>query len=112
MRVVIVAESVQAAESIRRGLRHAPSCQVLGFTNGRIPCGATVAEARPDVVVFDEMSDASTVLLRVGEARDAAPEAKLVLLSSNMDPDVLADASAAGIDAAIAKSAHPASVGM
>ena len=112
MRVLIIAETAQAAEGIRRGLRHAPSCQVLGYTNGRVPCDATVAQAGPDVVVMDEMSDRDAVLARVREARGAAPSAKLVMLATDMDSEWLARACGAGIDAAIGKSAHLASIGM
>jgi len=112
MRVLIIAESAQSAEAIRRGLRHAPSCRVLGFANSRLPCAATVAEAGPDVVVLDEMRDTSAILARIREARGASSTAKLVLLSTNMESDWLAEAAGAGIDAAIARSAHPASVGM
>jgi DNA-binding NarL/FixJ family response regulator len=112
MRVLIIAEGALAAEGIRRGLRHAPSCRVLGFANARIPCFATVSEARPDIVVIDETQDSAVATARVREARNAAPEAKLLLLSTSMDPVWLAEAAAAGIDAAIAKTAHLASVGM
>jgi DNA-binding NarL/FixJ family response regulator len=112
MRVLIIAEGALAAEGIRRGLRHAPSCRVLGFANARIPCFATVTESHPDVVVIDETQDSSVAIARIREARNAAPEAKLLLLSMSMDPAWLAEASAAGIDAAIAKSAQLASVGM
>jgi DNA-binding NarL/FixJ family response regulator len=112
MRALIIADNAQAAEAIRRGLRHAPSCRVLGFTNGALNCGATIAQARPDVVIVDELSDEKAVLARVREARESAPEAKIVLLSADMDAKRLGEASAAGIHAAIAKTAHLASVGM
>jgi DNA-binding NarL/FixJ family response regulator len=112
MRVLIIADSVVAAEAIRRGLRHAPSCHVLGFSNGAHSCGRSLAESRPDVVLIDEMTHPTAALARIREARALVPDAKLVLLSRDMDPARLAEASAAGIDAAIAKSAHLASVGM
>jgi DNA-binding NarL/FixJ family response regulator len=112
MRVLIIADSALAAEGIRRGLRHAPACQVLGFANGRVPCDATIAQVGPDVVVLDEMTDRDAVLSRIREARGAAPQCKLVLLSGDMDGEWLARAAGAGINAAIGKSAHLASVGM
>jgi DNA-binding NarL/FixJ family response regulator len=112
MRVLIIADNALAAEGIRRGLRHAPACRVLGFANGMHPCGATVAEARPDVVIVDEMRDGAAGLARIREARQALPEAKIVLLSVDMDQQRLAEAAAAGIHSAIAKTAHLASVGM
>jgi DNA-binding NarL/FixJ family response regulator len=112
MRVLIIADNALAAEGIRRSLRHAPSCRVLGYANARIPCAATVTEARPDVIVIDETQDTSVATARIREARGAAPDAKLLLLSVDMERTWLAEASNAGIDAAIAKTAHLASVGM
>jgi DNA-binding NarL/FixJ family response regulator len=112
MRVLIITDNAVAAEGIRRGLRHAPSCRVLGYANGRLSCTALVAETSPEVVVIDEMKDTATALARIRDARSAAPDAKLVLLSADMDPAWLGDAAAAGIDAAIAKTDHLASVGM
>src|SRR5215218_2230245 len=50
VRLLIVADNLLAAESIRRELRHAPAFAVLGYVDGRQPCAATVAEAAPDVV--------------------------------------------------------------
>jgi DNA-binding NarL/FixJ family response regulator len=58
------------------------------------------------------MFDRDMVLARVREVRGAAPSCKLVLLSGDMDGEWLARASGAGINAAIAKSAHLASIGM
>jgi DNA-binding NarL/FixJ family response regulator len=112
MRVLIITDNALAAEGIRRGLRHAPSCRVLGYTNGRVSCAATVAETNPDIVVIDEMKDTAAAIERIREARGAVPKAKLLLLSVDMDATWLAEASAAGIDAAIAKTGHLESVGM
>jgi DNA-binding NarL/FixJ family response regulator len=112
MRVLIIAENACVAEAIRRGLRHAPACRVLGFVNGAQPCGATVAQAGPAVVVVDDMRDKTAALARIREARAAAPDAKVVLLSLDMEPKWLSRAAAAGIDAAIAKTSSLASVGM
>jgi DNA-binding NarL/FixJ family response regulator len=112
MRALIVADNALAAEVIRRGLRYAPSCRVLGFVGTSRPCGDTVGQSRPDIVVFDDSSEAGAVVARIREARQAAPEAKLVMLTLRMEPGELAEASAAGIDAAIAKTAQPQCVGM
>jgi DNA-binding NarL/FixJ family response regulator len=112
MRVLIIAETSQAAEVIRRGLRHAPSCQVLGYANGRTACDATVAQVRPDVIVLDDLASRDATLARIGESRGAAPESKLVLLSPDMDAEWLARAASAGINAAISKSTQLASIGM
>jgi DNA-binding NarL/FixJ family response regulator len=112
MRVVIVADHAMTAQVIRRGLRHAPACQVIGYVDGRRSCSVPVADARPDVIVMDEPSSSETALVWINDLRAAAPEAKLVLLTPRMEAGWLAEAAAAGIDAAIAKSAHPDSIGM
>jgi DNA-binding NarL/FixJ family response regulator len=112
MRILIVAESALSAEAIRRALRYAPACQVIGYVDGRNPCGDPVAQSRPDVVVVDDMNAQANALSRVREVRSAAPDTKIVLLAADMEPTWLDKASAAGIDAAIAKTAHAASVGM
>jgi DNA-binding NarL/FixJ family response regulator len=112
MRVLIVAEDATTAESVRRALRYAPTCRVIGWVDGRKPCGAPVTTARPDVVVVDEGAAGSEMLSRARDVRSAMPAAKIVLLAGKMDAGQLADAAAAGVDAAIAKTASPASVGM
>ena len=112
MRVLIIVDNALTAEAIRREMRHAPTCRVIGYLNGRGPCGATIAETAPDLVIVDDASEEETVLTRIREVRTAAPEAKIVLLTVRMDGGRLADAAAAGIDAAIAKTAPPASVGL
>ena len=56
MRALIVADHSLAAEAIRRELRHASACEVVGYVDGREPCGDAVALAAPDAVVIDEMT--------------------------------------------------------
>jgi DNA-binding NarL/FixJ family response regulator len=112
MRVLIVASDAAAAEAVRRALRYAPSCRVIGWVDVRRACAGPVAEARPDVVIFDGGSGQATILGQVPGVRAALPDAKLVLLAQTLDSGMLADAAAAGIDAAIDKTASPAGVGM
>jgi DNA-binding NarL/FixJ family response regulator len=112
MRVLIVADDATAAETVRRALRYAPICRVVGWAPGRKPCGELAAMARPDVVVLDDGDMAGSTFDRAREIRSSLPEAKIVLLVAETDPGMLADAAAAGVHAAIAKTASPASVGM
>jgi DNA-binding NarL/FixJ family response regulator len=112
MRVLIVANDATAAETVRRALRYAPTCRVIGWVDGRKPCGELAATARPDVVVLDESGLPDTTFSRARDVRSALPESKIVLLAAKTDPRLLADAAAAGVDAAVAKTASPASVGM
>jgi DNA-binding NarL/FixJ family response regulator len=111
MRLLIVADNALAAEAIRREMRHASGFHVAGFVRGRSSCALAVAQERPDVVLVDDMRDAGVTLERIAELREAAPGAKLVLLTLRMDPAWLDDARAAGIDAAVSKTAQPRSLG-
>ena len=111
MRVLLVADNALAAEAIRRELRHAPNLRVIGYVDGRRPCGAAIAEASPDIVVIDEMSQPEAALAGISQIRASAPSTKIVLLTVRMDSAWLAQATAAGIDAAVAKTVHPASLG-
>ena len=110
MRVLIVASGIMAAEIIRRELRHS-SCEVIGFVGGREICATTVSRQRPDVIVVDDGRGEGT-LTDIRTVRAAAPAAKLVLLTANMDAAWLAKASQAGIDAALAKTVSHASLGL
>jgi DNA-binding NarL/FixJ family response regulator len=112
MRVLIVAHDAVAAESVRRALRYAPTFRVIGWVDGRKPCGELAANARPDVVVIDEAGPAEMTFSRARDVRSALPASKIVLLAAKTDARLLADAAAAGVDAAVAKTASPASVGM
>jgi DNA-binding NarL/FixJ family response regulator len=112
MRVVIVADHPLTAEAVRRGLRHTPGCQVLGYVDGHRSCSAPIANAGPDVILVDEPASQDTALSWIRELRAAAPKAKLILLATRMDAGWLADAAAAGIDAAVAKASRLESVGM
>ena len=112
MKALIVADHTLAAEAIRRELRHAGACEVLGYVDGRRPCADAIANAQPDVVVIDEMSPHTPLIARIQEIRSVLPTAKLLLVTVRMDEAFLAEAATAGIDAAIAKTMHPGSLGV
>ena len=111
MRVLIIADNAVTANGINLEMRHVAGCNVTGFLNGRGPCGRHVAEEVPDVVLLDDLHESELTLARIREVRAAAPATKILLLTLRMDPDWLAQASEAGIDAAIAKIARPGSIG-
>jgi DNA-binding NarL/FixJ family response regulator len=112
MRVLIVVDNALTAEAIRREMRHVPSYEVLGYVNGRTSCAMAVADAAPDLVVVDDMSERELTLARVREIRVAVPAAKIILLTVRMDAALLAETANAGVHAAISKAAPPASVGL
>jgi DNA-binding NarL/FixJ family response regulator len=110
-RLVILAHDIHAAESIRRALRHGANCEVIGFISARRPFGLTVRTSRPDIVLVDDPFGSDAVLAHVRELRAAVPAAKLVLLAAVMTADRMHAATAAGANAAIARSIHPAALG-
>ena len=57
MRVLIVVDNALTAEAIRREMRHAPTCRVIGYVNGRRPCALAIADAAPDLVVIDDAGE-------------------------------------------------------
>jgi DNA-binding NarL/FixJ family response regulator len=112
MRALIVADHPLAAEAIRRELRHAAAFHAVGVADGRHPCTEAVATAAPHVVVIDQMADQARTLARLREARTAAPAAKVVLLTTLLQDEPLAEATAAGAHAAISRSLRPGAVGV
>ena len=112
MLVVIVTDNGFAAEAIRRSFRGASGVRVAGYVDGRRACGAAVAEARPDVVIVDEMTWSATAVARISEVRRAIPAAKIIVLTAEPDAPWLADAVRAGADAAIAKTVQPTTLGL
>ena len=111
MRVLIIADNAVTANGINLEMRHATGCQVTGFLNGRRACAAHLADELPDVVLLDDLRDRLLTLTRIREVRAAAPNSKILLLTQRMEPDWLAEAAEAGVDAAIAKIARPGSIG-
>jgi DNA-binding NarL/FixJ family response regulator len=109
--LLIVADRTPAAEAIRRELQSTVPYAILGSVDGRQSCAAIVAAARPRVVVFDEMRERHQTLRCIRECRSSVPQAKLVLVTFTLDRRLLADAAAAGIDAAIAKRVQPGNLG-
>lgn len=102
--VLVISEQPLSGESIRHALRHARGCRAATRLDGTMPCGAPVAELRPDVILVDEMHARAAMLSRIREARSAAPAARIVLVTRDLAADNLADAIEAGADAAIGRS--------
>ena len=110
MRILIVADNAVTASGIKLEMRHA-GCSIVGFLSGRRSCGLIAAQEKPDVVLLDDMHSTELTLERIAELRRAVPDAKIVLLTLCMDPTWLAEASGAGIHAAVAKTARPGGIG-
>jgi DNA-binding NarL/FixJ family response regulator len=110
-RVVIVADDIQSAEVIGRGLRHTPKCEVIGYVSGRRPCAMAVRSAQPDVALVDDPFGSPQVLDRIREVRTGAADAKIVVLAGIMDPGKLQEVSRAGAHAVISRAIPAESLG-
>ena len=112
IRVVLIADNGFVAEMIKRSLRHASGLQVVGYVDGRGPCGAATAEADPQIVVVDEMTWPGTAMLRIREISAAVPKAKIIVLGNRSEESWLRDVAEAGAHAAIAKTVEPMTLGL
>jgi DNA-binding NarL/FixJ family response regulator len=112
IRVVVIADNGFVAEMIRRSLRHASGLHVVGYVDGRRPCGAATAEADPQIVVVDEMTWPGTATLRIREISAAVPKSKIIVLGNRSENSWLRDVVEAGAHAAIAKTVEPMTLGL
>jgi DNA-binding NarL/FixJ family response regulator len=104
VRLVIVADDPLSASDLRRAIRATTDFHVLdGYVEGRGFCGDYMTAREPDVVIIDDMVARMATVARICEIRESVPQAKIVLLSAEMEPEWLAKASGAGVDAAVAK---------
>jgi len=109
--LLIVTDHAVVAESIRLALRQTTGFQVVGFVDGRTPITALVAQARPDVVLVDDMLKPGTALERLHDIAQATPDARVILFSDDMEPEWLDEAFEAGADTVISKTVHAVSLG-
>ena len=94
-RLLIITDDALSASALRRALRATGAFTVFdGYTEGRAPCGDTVAALRPDVVLVDDLRDHEATLARIREVRAALPTVKLIMLATSMQPGLLAEAAA------------------
>jgi DNA-binding NarL/FixJ family response regulator len=110
--LVVVADDPRTIRSNRFALRHAAGFRVVATIDGRGTARSEIARLLPDVVLVNEMCQRTNVLARIREASEAAPDAKVVLLSGRMDGQTFDDAFAAGADAVIARTLRPAALGL
>jgi DNA-binding NarL/FixJ family response regulator len=111
MRILIVADNAVTANGIKLEMRHATGFHIVGFLSGRRSCELIAAQEKPDVVLLDDMHSSEMTLERIAELRRAVPDAKIVLLTLCMEANWLAEASEAGIHAAVTKMARPGGIG-
>jgi DNA-binding NarL/FixJ family response regulator len=110
-RAMIVADHSLAVQALRLALRQTPSFQVVASVDGRHGVGGHLAKLGADVVLVDDMQNPADALARLREVAEAAPGAKRLLLTLNMNERWLDEAFEAGADAVISKSVHPVALG-
>jgi DNA-binding NarL/FixJ family response regulator len=106
-RLIVVADNSLIVETIRLSLRQSGGFHVLGYVDARATPARTVVEARPDVVLVDDMQHSSQAVEFLTEIRAEDENVSLILLTVRMDPEWLQEAFAAGASGAISKSIHP-----
>jgi DNA-binding NarL/FixJ family response regulator len=107
-RLLLIAGGALEAEALRRALRYVPDCQVIGFADVSRPCGWTIRDARPDVILVNDGGVSTVTLARLREAREGAPEATIVCRTSHLEAGWPQAAADAGADATIATSVDAA----
>ena len=111
-RLVILADHSLVLHAIRLALRQTAGLEVVGLFDGRLPVTERLTDLRADVVVVDDMQDAGPVAAsRLREAREALPDAKLVLLTLRMEDGDLEQAFEAGADTVISKDVQSVALG-
>jgi len=109
--LLLVADHPMVVQAIRVALRHTTGFRVVATVDGRSTARDRLSELRPEIVLVDEMCQRTNALARLREARQETPEAKIVLLSSSLEPAVVEDALEAGAHAVISRNLHAVTLG-
>jgi DNA-binding NarL/FixJ family response regulator len=110
MRVVIVADGQLAAESVRSCLNSVPAFTVVGFIDGRRAWDDTLSLVGHDLVVVYCAGPSAPTAACLSDIRRES-EAKVVLLTNDMDASWLRDAHEQGADAVVSVSVGTAGLG-
>jgi DNA-binding NarL/FixJ family response regulator len=110
-RLLIVADHSLVVQAIRLALRQTAGFRVVGLADGRTSIRAQLVDARPEVVLLDEMQNPENALERLREVAEVAPEAKSLLLTYRLDETWVDTAFEAGADAVFSKAVHPVGLG-
>jgi DNA-binding NarL/FixJ family response regulator len=109
-RAVLVAGSGAVMATLTESLCAMRDVEIALHASGRAPLGALVAPVAPDLVIVDEMEWFGLALARVAEAREAAPEAVVVVLARPLRA-ARAQALRAGATAVLPRDLDPAALG-
>jgi DNA-binding NarL/FixJ family response regulator len=110
-RVLVVANHPGIVYAFRRVLRQTSGFTLVGYVNGHSAIGPVVVDARPDVVIVDDLGAPTDAVKRIGEVHAELPEAKVILLVPDTGLDWIEDAVCAGAHAVLSKTIDPVSAG-
>jgi DNA-binding NarL/FixJ family response regulator len=110
-RVLVVANNSGIVYAFRRVLRQTSGFTLVGYVAGHAPVGAIVADARPDVVIVDDLGAPTEAVKRIAEVHGAVPGAKVILLVPDTSLDWIEDAVRSGAHAVLSKTIDPVSAG-
>jgi DNA-binding NarL/FixJ family response regulator len=110
VRVVIVADGALLADSVRGAVRSVPSLHVVGFIDGRRSSSQALAQTGHDLILVYAASRTAASANRIADLR-AESDAKLILLTSDMDPEWLRVACQQGADAVVSAAVGAAALG-
>ena len=109
-RLVVVADNSLIVEAIAIGLRKSGEFNLLGHVNGRTGQVRAIVEARPDVVLVDDMERSDQAIELVRQIRDELGSAAVIVLTMSMEPEWLDAIFDAGASGTISKATHPAAL--
>jgi DNA-binding NarL/FixJ family response regulator len=110
-RLLIIADHSFVVQAIRLALRQTSGFLVVGFLDGRLTIAPQLIDARPDVVLVDDMQDPDDALDRLREVREVMPDAIALLLTTRRDSEWVDQAFEAGAQTVLSKTVHPVALG-
>ena len=106
-RLVVVADNSLIVEAIAIGLRKSGAFKLIGHINGGQDAIPAIVQARPDVVLVDDLDGSEESVQLVAQIKDAQPGAAVVVLAASMDAGWLDTIFAVGATGVISKATHP-----
>jgi DNA-binding NarL/FixJ family response regulator len=112
IRVVVIADSGPVLASLTAAVVTVPGAYIVRHGSSLGPVDRLVAPLEPDLVVIGDLLAPADALARLGEVRRAAPDARVVVISSSPEADWLADALRAEASAVLPGNLEPNTLGV
>jgi DNA-binding NarL/FixJ family response regulator len=106
-RLVIVADNSLIVQAIRIGFRQSGGFNLVGRADGRRVSAETIVDARPDVILFDDMDRSERALGLIREIKAKNDAVTVIVLSVHLDPTWLQRLFDAGATGVISKATQP-----